>query len=75
MAMTTPKRSDLPMLDCAHLCLGAPLARVELQEAMTHLPTRLRGLRVDDTDERGVEGTSPFGVHGPIRLPLCWDPA
>jgi cytochrome P450 len=57
-----------------HVCIGAPLARVELQEAFGYLSGRLRRLRVDDDDEIGVVLTSPFGVHGPSRLPLAWDP-
>jgi cytochrome P450 len=56
-----------------HFCLGAPLARVELQEAFRYLPGRLTHLRVDEDDPVGVEWTSPFGVHGPSRLPLAWD--
>jgi cytochrome P450 len=59
----------------AHICLGAPLARVELQEAFGYLPRRLPHLRVDDEDPVGVQWTSPFGVHGPSRLPIAWGPA
>jgi cytochrome P450 len=56
-----------------HFCLGAHLARVEMTEAFGYLPSVMRGMRVDPSDPNGVGWSSPFGVHGPIRLPLHWD--
>jgi cytochrome P450 len=57
-----------------HVCIGAHLARIELQEAFRYLAPRLVGLRVDRRDSNGVVMTPPFGVHGPSRLPLEWEP-
>ena len=56
----------------AHVCIGAHLARVEMQEAFRYLAGNLVGLRIDANDAEGVVMTSPFGVHGPSRLPLAW---
>jgi cytochrome P450 len=55
-----------------HACVGAHLARLELQEAFAHLSQRWPDLRIDDADVTGVTWNSPFGVHGPSRLPLRW---
>ena len=57
-----------------HICIGAPLARVELQEALRMLPADV-GLRLDDDVEPAVEWNNPFGVHGPTPLHLRWEPA
>jgi cytochrome P450 len=57
----------------AHICIGAPLARVELQEALRMLPERMPRLRLDDEADNPVEWNNPFGVHGPIPLHLRWD--
>ena len=49
-----------------HYCLGANLARAELQEALTYLPTRLRDLELDGEPELG----SVLGIYGLEKLPL-----
>jgi len=54
-----------------HYCLGANLARAEMEEALRILPTRLRNLRLDD-EPSWREGT---GISGPTHLPLAFDPA
>jgi cytochrome P450 len=55
-----------------HFCLGAALARAELQEALPLLATRWPGLAVDGP----VQWKPPtFGIWGPARLPLRFDPA
>jgi cytochrome P450 len=51
-----------------HYCLGANLARAELQEALTFLPPRMRGLALDGEPELG----SIHGIYGLERLPLRW---
>ena len=52
-----------------HLCLGAPLARVEGQEAIGRLVRRFPGLRlVDDA----VEWKPTTTIRGPKRLALSW---
>jgi cytochrome P450 len=49
-----------------HYCLGANLARAELQEALAHLPSRLPGLALDGEPDYG----SVLGIYGLERLPL-----
>lgn len=51
-----------------HYCLGANLARVELQEGLAFLSQRLRGLRLDGEPE--FEGVS--GIYGLARLPIAF---
>ena len=52
-----------------HLCLGAPLARVEGQEAIGRLVRRFPGLRLVDSQ---VEWKPTTTIRGPARLPLTW---
>jgi cytochrome P450 len=49
-----------------HYCLGANLARAELQEALAYLPSRLPGLALDGEPDYG----SVLGIYGLERLPL-----
>jgi cytochrome P450 len=51
-----------------HYCLGANLARAELQEALGFLPARMPGLALDGEAELG----SIHGIYGLERLPLRW---
>ena len=51
-----------------HYCLGANLARVELQEGLAFLATRLHGLRLDG--EPVFEGVS--GIYGLAELPIAF---
>jgi cytochrome P450 len=51
-----------------HYCLGANLARAELQEALSFLPQRMPGLALGGEDELG----SIHGIYGLERLPLTW---
>ncbi len=51
-----------------HYCLGANLARVELQEGLAFLATRLHGLRLDG--EPQFEGVS--GIYGLAELPVAF---
>ena len=54
-----------------HHCLGAALARAELQEALPLLAQRMPNLRLDGEIEwKPVT----FGIWGPARLPLRFDP-
>ncbi len=55
-----------------HYCLGANLARAELQEALTVLARRMPNLRLD-----GEVSWKPdtVGIWGPAELPLAFDPA
>jgi cytochrome P450 len=52
----------------SHYCLGANLARAELQEALAFLPARMPGLELDGQPELG----SIHGIYGLERLPLRW---
>jgi cytochrome P450 len=51
-----------------HYCLGANLARAELQEALAFLPARMPGLELDGEPELG----SIHGIYGLERLRLRW---
>jgi cytochrome P450 len=51
-----------------HYCLGANLARAELQEALAFLAPRLRDLRLDGEPEYG----SIDGIYGLESLPVSW---
>ena len=51
-----------------HFCLGASLARAELQEAFAFLSPRMPGLELDGEP---VHDT-PLGVYGMLALPLRW---
>ncbi|HMC68438.1 MAG TPA: cytochrome P450 [Mycobacteriales bacterium] len=54
-----------------HFCVGANLARAELEEALTYLAPRMRGLRLDGPPEFGTVQ----GIYGLPSLPLAWDTA
>jgi cytochrome P450 len=51
-----------------HFCLGANLARAELQEALTFLSARMPDLELDGEPEFA----SPLGVYGLDSLPIRW---
>jgi cytochrome P450 len=52
-----------------HYCLGANLARAELQEALAFLPSAMPGLRLDGEPVYD----SINGIYGLERLPVRWD--
>ena len=55
-----------------HFCMGAALARAELQEALPLLARRMPGLaRNGDIEWK----PSTFGIWGPARLPLRFEPS
>lgn len=78
---THPERIDLDRSELRkhlafgkgiHVCIGAPLARLELRIALTKLLTRLPGLRLAD-------GAAPvrdtiFFARGLTSLPVAWNP-
>jgi cytochrome P450 len=54
-----------------HYCLGANLARAELQEALAFLPARMPGLALDGEPRLG----SVHGIYGLDSLPIRWTTA
>jgi cytochrome P450 len=52
-----------------HFCVGANLARAELEEALLFLAPRMPGLRLDGPPEFGTVQ----GIYGVGSLPLAWD--
>lgn len=64
-------RSDNPHLGFGagiHFCVGAPLARVELQASLATLLDRLPGLHLAGS----VPGYERFVMRGVTRLPVRW---
>jgi cytochrome P450 len=59
----------------AHFCLGAHLARAELETALRVLLTRLANLRLVDDDGVRITGTIHHLLRGPNRLPVTFDAA
>ena len=55
-----------------HYCLGANLARAELQEALTILARRMPNVRLDG---EVIWKPDTVGIWGPEKLPLAFDPA
>jgi cytochrome P450 len=51
-----------------HFCVGANLARAELEEALSFLAPRLPGLRLDDDPAFGTIQ----GIYGLDSLPIAW---
>ena len=51
-----------------HFCVGANIARVELEEGLAFLAPRLPGLRLDGTPEFGTIQ----GIYGLDALPVAW---
>ncbi len=67
-------REDNPHLTFGlgtHYCLGAPLARLELQVALATLLRRLPGIRLAVADE-AVRYQSGFVIRGVQGLPVVW---
>jgi cytochrome P450 len=55
-----------------HFCMGAALARAELQEALPLLASRLPGLAFNG---EVTWKPSTFGIWGPATLPIRFDPS
>jgi cytochrome P450 len=67
-------RAELPHLGFGHgvhHCLGAPLARMELQVALSTLLRRLPGLRLA-VPEAELPWKAGMLVRAPLRLPVVW---
>jgi len=72
IARATPAAPQLTFGSGLHVCLGASLARAELQEALPILARTMPGLALD-----GEVAWKPetFGIWGPERLPLRFEVA
>ena len=71
MARQAGAASQMTFGSGIHFCLGASLARAELQEALPVLARRMPDLRVDGE----VEWKPPtVGIWGPSRLPVAFTP-
>ncbi|HZJ28302.1 MAG TPA: cytochrome P450 [Acidimicrobiia bacterium] len=53
-----------------HCCLGAPLARAEIETALRVILTRLPDLRLTEPDTVRITGTFHHLLRGPNRLPV-----
>jgi cytochrome P450 len=53
----------------AHHCLGAALARAELQESLIALTRRMHCPKL----EHGAEFLPPIGINGPTKLPIAFE--
>jgi cytochrome P450 len=53
-----------------HFCLGAALARAEIETALLVILERLPGLRLDDDPGVRISGTIHHLLRGPNRLPV-----
>ncbi|HEX3590769.1 MAG TPA: cytochrome P450 [Pseudonocardiaceae bacterium] len=77
---TDPQRLDLTRDEATHVgfghgphhCLGAQLARMELQVALSTFLRRLPGLRLAD-EETGIDWKSGVSTRGPERMLVAWD--
>jgi len=66
-----PGQPQLTFGSGLHYCLGAALARAELQEALPLLAKRLPNLRLDGPTTWKPDGV---GIFGPEHLPVTFDP-
>jgi cytochrome P450 len=67
--VTRPHKPHVSFGGGAHICIGAPLARLEAQVALLRLFERFPGLRLANPDEAPVWRTLPF-FRGLERLEL-----
>ncbi|WP_433622175.1 cytochrome P450 [Nocardia sp. CA-120079] len=65
-----PPTSHISFGHGAHHCLGAPLARMELQVAIATLVNRVPGLRL--TREHDIVWKTGVSTRGPERMPITW---
>ena len=68
--ITRPNVKPLSFGGGIHFCLGAQLARIEAEIAISTLLRRLPDLRLDDADN--PEWRPTFVLRGLKRLPASW---
>jgi cytochrome P450 len=66
-----PEQPQLTFGSGIHYCLGAALARAELQEALPLLARRMPKLTVDGEITWKPDGV---GIFGPARMPIAFEP-
>jgi cytochrome P450 len=69
--LTRDAKGHLTLGHGAHHCLGAPLARMDLQVALTALLDRFPALRLAVPAEE-IEWKTGIAVRGPVTLPVAW---
>jgi cytochrome P450 len=69
--ITRDAQGELGFGHGAHHCLGAPLARLDIQTALTALLQRFPDLRLA-VPEAELEWKSGMAVRGPVALPIAW---
>jgi len=69
--VTRPPTKHMAFGHGIHHCVGAPLARVELQTAFTTLLRRLPDLRLA-VPESSVEWKAGLLTRAPVTLPVTW---
>jgi cytochrome P450 len=69
--ITVERQPQLTFGGGPHYCLGANLARAEMQEALPVLAARMRDLALDGEPR----WRPPFGIYGPESLPIRFTPA
>jgi cytochrome P450 len=65
-----PEQPQLTFGSGIHYCLGASLARAELQEALPLLAQRMPNLRLDGPVTWKPDGV---GIFGPAVMPIAFD--
>jgi cytochrome P450 len=66
-----PNPSHVAFGHGTHFCLGARLARIELQVAHSALPRYFPDMRLAETDE-GLRWKTGLIMRGPAALPVTW---
>jgi cytochrome P450 len=69
--ITRDAQGELGFGHGAHHCLGAPLARLDIQTALNALLQRFPDLRLA-VPEADVQWKSGMAVRGPVALPIAW---
>ena len=67
------KTAHMTFSNGRHFCLGAPLARIEINSALTQLATRIPSLRLKPG--HAIEYAQNFGNRAILKLYLEWDVA
>ena len=69
--ITRDAQGELGFGHGAHHCLGAPLARMDIQTALTALLQRFPNLRLA-VAESDLQWKTGMAVRGPVALPIAW---